>query len=238
VAFGALVVFSSVACGVFAEQPVIATPSPVFDYNVIRNHDFENGTEPWSAVASGGGAVMLSADAAFSGEQGLVVSFSGEDEKAGVPASGAIQRVDAGSVPEVISGYYRVERWNAGAATLQIDVVVRMLGAQNPDGDDVHEARFVLALSGSELPPEPGVRQVYLRREAPETGRWRRLSFPVLEAIQEELFWDPTQLDGVVIGMTVRHGSPDASDSPEALVYFDRMYAGPLAFDPNGPIEE
>jgi len=229
-----LVALLSAACGVFAEQPVIASPTPLIHPNVLVNSGFESGAEPWFARESSAGlpVVQLTDQAARSGDFSLALSIDSSPEQTSA-VSQAVQRIQGDVFPEFVSGYYYVADWEPGDASQYVAFTVSIQGGNHPDGTDVHELRFVLAGAAGEPEPPADGAYVFLSRDEPAKGEWTYFAYPLLEAVRTRLDWDPIGWEHIDLSFEVRYDQKPSDATATATVRFDDLYFGPQVFSPN-----
>ena len=81
-------------------------------------------------------------------------------------------------------------------------------------------------------------RYVYLNRDDPAVGEWTYFSYPVLDAVRKALGWDPVGWDYIETFFEARYDAKTLGTVADADVYYDDLYLGPQAFNPNRPPDE
>jgi hypothetical protein len=232
-------IVASTACGVFAEQPVVSTPTAVLDPNRLQNAGFESGEAPWYALEQGEWRRFAIADGfARTGEHSLKLELRGEEAAERTRIAGAIQRIEGGApFPEFLSGYYYVDRWEPIEPFQYLQFVVSIHGGNHPDGGDIHQVRFIVA--GAQRPPFTLSNAVFLflRRGQPDIGEWTYFSYPILDAVRTRLGWDPVDWEFIEVFFEVRYDQKTIGTVAAADVYYDDLYIGQQALNPNRPDE-
>jgi len=230
---------SLVACGVFAEQPVIPTPTLPPGANRLQNPGFEAGTQYWTSP-DGTANPAFTPDGAIvhSGAQSAHLELRGSADDVGSRVVGGVQVLPAPEFPEVVSGFYYVARWEPPEPFQYIEVGVAVHGGNHPDGLDLHQVRFLLAGAPREPFTLLNGRFQFLNRDQPEAGRWVYFSYPVREAFRTQLGWDPLGWDYIDLSFEVRYDEKDPGKAAAADVYVDDLYAGTQALDPNRPPDD
>jgi hypothetical protein len=233
-AVAALCACASAACGVFAEQPVIATPTPAVHGNILSNAGFEDGSEPWQTRDRGDWRPFAVSDAlARTGANSLQLALNGEAGAEGSQVVGAVQRLNGDAFPEFVAGFYYVDEWQSAETSPYIEFVVTIYGGNHPDGLPVHEARFIIAGASREPFTLLDGQFIFLSRNQPAKGEWTYFSYPILEAIRKRLVWDPAGWESLELSLEVRYDEKPAGEVIGAEVYFDDVYLGSQLLNPN-----
>ena len=214
-----IVLVISSGCGAFEESPPEATPTPSA-MNVLVDAGFEGSAPAWTTFPPTTSTEHISADHARSGASSLAVSIGT------YPAMAAVQSVNPKDFPEFLSGYYRIDHWREGDAYLQFVVKARAANG-GPDLD----VRFLIA--GAALPPEtgPDARYVFLSRGEPATGDWTYFAYPLKDAFEHHAGGVPTSWASIDVSLEIHGGRAGAAET----AYFDDVYLGPQAGNPNHP---
>jgi hypothetical protein len=227
------------ACGVFAEQPVIATPTPAFDANALDNAGFENGPEPWYVREQEGWSSFTIADAmAHTGAHSLKLELRGDEQDVRTGIAGAIQRIEGDVFPEYISGYYYVDHWQSIEPFQYLQFVVSVHGGDHPDGGDIHQIRVPIAGAPRQPFDLSNAQFLFLSRDDPKVGEWTYFSYPILDGFSTRLGWDPVGWDYIEVFFETRYDQKLEGTTASADVYFDDLYMGPQTFNPNRPPED
>jgi hypothetical protein len=205
----------SAACGLYDDHPYALPTAPTqASVNLLQNAGFED-TGVWTP--SDPGAFSISEQAHAGLESGEL-----RGTKKGVAASQPV--ADATTIPEFVSGYYRLNGWKppAGAdAEVGLRVTVRAGGAD-----------FILHFSFGGLQATPAgtpgnERYVFLSRGAPATGAWTYFGYAVAAAFKDQFGLADTGIEGIAVGIELRGEGTQA--------WFDDVYAGTQARNPNRP---
>lgn len=209
-------------CGLLEESPPVATPTPAIS-NILIDPGFETSDPPaWRSLNNS--PLVSSTELARSGERSAALASDGAD-------SVAVQTVSVSEMPEFLSGYYRVEEW-PDSADAYLQFTVRAAGA---GVEPVRALRFLIAGAAEEPePPAPEVRFVFLSRDRPVVGEWTYFAYPVREAFVTRALAVPTGFSAIDI--TVEARSSGGGGEP-ITAYFDDLYLGPQAGNPNRPRE-
>jgi hypothetical protein len=228
-----------VGCGLFEELPPLATPTPSAA-NLIQNPGFENGTEPWFALQQDSWRPFEITDAvAHGGERSLSLELRGEDADINTRIVGAIQPINTTVFPEYVSGFYRVDDWNANASFQYLQFVVVVRGGDFADQFGIHEVRFPIAGIDREPFFLSNARFLFLSRDEPKIGKWVYFGYPLRQAFSSRLGHVPTQWESIEAFFEVRYdGKLAEQPATGAHVYFDDLYAGPLLDNPNHPNDD
>jgi hypothetical protein len=221
------------ACGVFAEQPSVAPPTPLIQPNVLANPGFEDGADPWYAGAPDWQPFTVNNARPRSGALSLELDLRGDEQAPGAAIAGATQRLQGDAFAEFISGYYYVDDWQPAQGFQYLDVVITINGGNHPDGAAVHELHLLLAGAPEEPASLTSGQSVFLSRDEPAVGEWVYFSYPVLEAIRTHLGWDPIGWESIDVALTVRYDQKTPGAAAAATVYYDDLYFGPQVFNPN-----
>jgi hypothetical protein len=227
---------AAAGCGLLEAPPPLPTPTPP-PSNVIFNPGFEAGAEGWNSVAAGGAEAAVDEGHARAGERSLLLALDPITPDGG--SAGAVQQVQTTALPEYLSGWYRVERWDLDAEFVYLQFVVRLRGAALPGDFQVHELRFIIA--GAERDPEEppeGAAYVYLSRDDPERGEWTYFGYPVRQTFASRFGAEPTTWESMEIALEARYvRATDVAgdDGANVLVLIDDLFAGPFIDNPNQP---
>lgn len=231
----ALLAVATGACGVFAEQPVVASPTPLVQPNVLVNPGFEAGADPWFAPSPDWQPFSVDNLRPRTGTLSLDLQIAADGRTAPSAVSGAAQRIQEDVFPEFLSGYYFVDAWQPGEAVPYLSVTLSIVGGDDPDGAAIHELRLMLAGARQALRPLESGAYVFLSRDEPAIGEWVYFAYPVLEAVRSALGWDPLGWQYVDVAFELRYDRERPAASGAARVYYDDLYLGPQALSPNPP---
>ena len=209
--------------------------------NLLSNPSFEAGRGPWFSLETEGWGTPFSVStaAARSGASSALLEVR-SDAVAGagpVRVFGVVQELRPPDFPEVLSGYYCVERWEQGTPKQYLQSVVIVHAARNIPAEVAsatnHQIRYILAGVESQPTFIGNARYVMVGRGAPKLGEWVRFERNVREDFQE-LWGDvPEGFASLRIFFETRWDDRKASDGPSAAdVYYDDLYLGPAAEAP------
>jgi hypothetical protein len=211
----------ALACGAFEESPAPPTPTPS-GANLLADPGFEGLAPAW-VIFPPAGAHEIAPGQAHGGDSSLALHLS--------PAVGALsasQAVNPAAFPEFLSGFYRVEGPSADDVLLQFVVKA---GGGAPG--EVREMRFVIAGAASDPEQATEARYVFLSRDNPAEDEWTYFAYPVAAAFQAHTGAIPQAWSSVDVSL----GARALSGNDAATVYFDDVYLGTQAGNPNRPKE-
>jgi len=238
---GALLI--SGACGGGATQPVPSPPSggAAVPENLFLNPDFEEGEQPWFSMTTEawGPPFQINGSAADSENQSAVLQMRAEPKASGAKVFGVVQEITPEQFPELVSGYYRVESWARGTEKQYVQFVVIVFEASNtPVTAPNHQIRYLLA--GIDQPPFSitNARFVFVDTDEPVTGEWVYFERNIREDFEELWGAVPEGFSKIRILFEVRYdGKTAGSGEVKADVFYDDLYVGPAAANPNRPRE-
>ncbi|MGB6896754.1 MAG: hypothetical protein WBF37_12540 [Dehalococcoidia bacterium] len=233
----------SAGCGGGATQPAPSPPSggAAVSENLFLNPDFEEGEQPWFSMTTQawGPPFEVSGSAADSENQSALLQMRAGPEAAGARVFGVVQEITPEHFPELVSGYYRVEDWARGAEKQYVQFVVIVFEASNtPVTSPNHQIRYLLA--GIEEPPFSigNARFVFVGTDEPVTGQWVYFERNIRDDFQELWGAVPEGFSKIRILLEVRYDDKAAgSGEVKADVFYDDLYVGPAAANPNRPEE-
>lgn len=195
--------------------------------NVFANPGFEVGAPPWCFLKPP--PFVVSDTVAHSGSASAHLPFSADQSEEGHKIAYLVQEIKPQELPEVLSGYYRVENWNKGTEKQYLQFVVIVLGDDNlPGGYSNHQIRYLLAGIGDPPFAISNAHFVFLSRDDPPTGEWVRFERNVREDF--ETLWGaaPKNFDYIRVLFEVRYDDKKIGEGPlGADVYYDDLYFGP-----------
>ncbi len=215
------------------------TPAAPQQQNLFLNPGFEEGRDPWISLetAAWGRPFSATDSAAHSGSNSALLELRSDDEGAGsVRVYGVVYEMKPEEFPELISGYYCVERWDQGTPRQYLQFVVIALAAENiPEevaSSTNHQMRYILAGVDSQPTFISNAHYVMISQSQPEPGQWVRFERNVRDDF--EALWGgvPKGYAGLRIFFEVRWDDRQASDGVSAAdVYYDDLYFGPAESD-------
>ncbi len=225
--------------GVLVGSTVVLDPGfsmgPTPSSGLFGNPSFENGREPWFSLETEawGRPFSVSQQQARSGASSALLELRSSDGGA-TRIYGAVQEIAPTEFPEVLSGYYYVDRWEQGTPKQYLQFVVIVFEAGNipPEaaGANNHQIRYILA--GVDAPPiEVGnARFVMVGTGAPEQSRWVHFERNIRQDFQQLWGSVPEDFKNLRLLFEVRWDGRSPSDGPSAAdVYYDDLYIGPPA---------
>jgi hypothetical protein len=261
-----LVFVLAVACGGDGDEgpevtpgvtPVDVTPTSVAgacvpqaplegEANAFHNPGLESGREPWCSLhVTEVPPFEVTQDFAHSGDSSAVLQMRVPAEEAGnAKVFYLVQEVMPEELPELISGYYRVENWSKGTPKQYLQFVVILCrekegfdcrgGATNLPGEHNHQIRYILAGIDEEPFQIANAFFVFLSREEPRTGEWVYFERNLMDDFEELWGAVPEGFDKIRVLFEVRYDDKEAGTLPaEADVYYDDLYMGPASENPN-----
>lgn len=222
------------ACGDGSEPPSRAAapcgegpqPPPPTD-NVFANPGFEDGGAPWCFLKPP--AFIVSEDVAHSGSTSARLPFRADESEEGNKIAYLVQEIKMEELPEVLSGYYRVENWSKGTEKQYLQFVVIVWGADNaPSGFQNHQIRYLLA--GIDSPPFAiaNAQFVFVSRDDPPVGEWVRFERNLREDFENLWGAVPQGFEYIRVLFEVRYDDKAVGEGPlGADVYYDDLYLGP-----------
>jgi hypothetical protein len=214
---------------------VIASPTP--GLNLLRDPGLEGPiSDAWTSRDQPDWQPFAISDAvARNGTKSLRLELHGEDSATGSRIAGAVQGVQTAEFPEFLSGYYRAESWREGAPFQYLQFVIVVRGSDLGTGFQVDELRFPIAGLRQNPAEVENARVQFISRAEPALGEWTYFAYPVRHAFAQHFGRAPLQWQSIELALEVRYDAKLAGTEAEADVYFDDLYLGPQAFNPNRP---
>lgn len=212
--------------------------------NLFQNPGFEEGDDPWISLDSPnwGPPFTVSNRQAHSGQNSALLEMR-PDPSLDIKVFGVLQDVTPAKLPEVISGYYYVERWEQGTKIqyLQFAVIVDQAanrpvitfeGTPSPN----HQIRYPLTEGGNELAAEV-LNAAYFKFNAPvRVGQWTYFERNLCDDFQAAWQDVPEDFAKLRFFFEARYEGRRPEEGPAiADVYYDDLYIGPAAGNPNRP---
>lgn len=235
--------FAAAGCGLFEDPAESLAPTPTPDpagvaFNLFANPGFELGEMGWTYRDAGEWRPFAISDSvAYRGERSLELRLESADADTGTRIVGAVQEIRPTEMPEYLSGWYRVDEWTAAAPHQYVQFVVAVYGADYEDEFDIHEVRFPIVGIESDPFTLTNARWRYLSRDTtPELGTWTYFGYPVRWAFEQAWGRAPAGFDRIDVFFEVRYDNKVAGQGAStATVYFDDVYLGLFATNPNQP---
>ncbi|MGH7822387.1 MAG: hypothetical protein ACREQ9_21700 [Candidatus Binatia bacterium] len=212
--------------------------------NLLRNGDFELGREPWFDLAGPSRPYWhgfeIADDVACRGRRSARLPLEAREDGQAIAIHGFIQEVapaetrDTKSgeasreLPAILSGCYRVERWQRRLPKQYVQFVVIVWGSDTHPRAPNIQMRYVLA--GIREPPFPiaNARFVFLGGEEPETGKWIRFERNLRKDWLEHWGALPRRYEKLRLLFEARFdGRQEPLTGALGEAYFDDLYLGP-----------
>ena len=220
-------------------EPPFPAPTPNEPDNLFANPSFEDGAQPWFSLTTPawGMPFTVSGRRAHTGTSGALLELRSAEEGAGAArVYGVVQEIAPGAFPEVISGYYYVDRWERGTPKQYLQFVIIVFDATEIPPEALpannHQIRYLLA--GVDSPPIQigNARFVMVGAGEPEQGRWVYFERNLRRDFEQLWGAVPEGFSGLRLLFEVRWDDRQRSDSPSAAdVYYDSLYIGPARTD-------
>jgi hypothetical protein len=215
---------ASMSLAAMCSESPVAPPSTD---NLFANPGFEDGTDPWCSLKPP--AFVQTEDLAHAGKASAFLPFRAGESESGNKIFYLVQEIELHELPEVISGYYRVNSWEKGTEKQYLQFVVIVFGGANPPNDYTnHQIRYLLSGIGSPPFEISNAKFVFLTRDEPPVGEWVHFERNLRDDFEK--FWGaaPQNFDKVRILFEVRYDDKKIGEGPvSADVYYDDLYLGP-----------
>ena len=201
-------------------------PAPA-EGNVFPNGGFEQGHDPWFALKPPD--FLVSQGVAHSGSASALLRMRAPVEASGIGIHYLVQEAAPAQMPEVVSGYYRVDNWISGTPKQYLQFVVIAPGPDNfPTDPPNYQIRYLLAGIDQDPFAISNAKFVYLTKEDPPQGKWVYFERNLREDFQKLWGAVPEGFDCLRFLFEVRFDDKVSGDGPaEADVYYDDLYLGP-----------
>lgn len=203
--------------------------------NVLANGSFERGREPWFDLAHHRpywhGFEVVEAPGAPDGAHAARLRVTAPAARATVAIHGVVQDLaplPGDALPETLSGWYRVERWNRRVPKQYVQAVV--IADERLANGEILGRQLRYVLSGiRERPFEmPVASFFFLGPEEPETGRWLRFERDLRRDWAEAWGAPPGPIDAIRVLFEARFDGREATEPADlAEVLWDDLYMGP-----------
>ena len=200
--------------------------------NRFANPGFEEGREPWFSKTDSWGTSFSVSDARpHSGEHSGLLELRSDEQAGSNRVYGIVQEISPEEFPEIVSGFYCVERWEQGTPFQYLQFVIIVHDAENIPaelGATNHQIRYILAGAESQPTFISNARYVMVTASAPNVGEWVPFEFDVEDDFLE-LWGDvPHGYQKLAFFFEVRwDGREPTAGISVADVYYDDLYAGP-----------
>jgi hypothetical protein len=216
--------------------------------NVFANPGFEAGQDPWySKTTPNWGQPFSVSSAQKHGGQNAALLNLRSDPDIDTRVVGVVQDLTPEKLPEVISGYYYVENWEQSTKIQYMQFAVIVDQAENrpeiiSEGTPSlnHQMRYFL---NSNKPEDLTVQilnaqYIVINSEPPAKGRWVYFERNLCDDFQDKWGAVPKAFAKLSIFFEARYEArPPDSGPTSADVYYDDLYLGPAAGNPNRPAD-
>jgi hypothetical protein len=234
----AALVAAATACGSSSSTEPAGTAAgpPAISANLFLNPGFEEGANPWYSLATEawGPPFQVSDKEAHGGSRSAFLELQAGPQDAGAKVFGVVQEVTADSFPEVVSGYYHVDNWVRATQKQYLQFVVIVWGATNlPGGFANHQIRYPLA--GISEPPFQlsNARFLFVGKDEPAQGQWVHFERNIKQDFEDAWGAVPQGFSKIRMLFEARYDDKSAGTEGKADVYYDDLYIGPAAGNPN-----
>jgi hypothetical protein len=216
-----------------------ATPAAATG-NALRNGGFESGSEPWTSLgtADWGTPFTVTQLHPHSGANSAYLQLRSEDGGT-TKVYGVVQEFSPGQLPETLSGYYYVDKWEQGTPKQYLQFVVIVNGAANiPQevtrlGAHNHQVRYILAGVDTQPTNIANSRYVFVTKEQPKLGQWVHFERNVRQDFCKLWGSLPAGFTSIRVFFETRWDERKDTDAPSSAdVYYDDIYWGPASGAP------
>jgi hypothetical protein len=207
--------------------------APPLEGSLFANPGFEEGEAPWISLESWGTQFAVSDAVAHSGTSSAFLELRSEGaEGEAARVFGVEQEITPEEFPDVLSGYYYVDRWEPGTPKQYLQFVVIVFGADNipPEVASAtnHQIRYILAGVDSQPIQISNAKFVMVGTGAPTQGEWVHFQRNIRQDFQELWGGVPEGYDYIRILFETRWDDRASTDGASAAdVYYDDLYVGP-----------
>lgn len=203
--------------------------------NLLLNPSFESEREPWYAMLDRPywANFVRSRERARSGEWAAKLELTSRGFSRAERIYGAIQDVSATELPHWLSGWFRVDRWQRGAAKQYIQAVVAIGNPEAPlviPPPPAPNLQLAYVLGGIEEAPFPiaNRRFQFAGTGDVQLGEWIPFEFDLREDFLREYGYVPRSVEWLRVFFEVRYDERNPAEDLEAYaeVYFDDLYLG------------
>ena len=224
------------ACGGDSDIEGPLTPSARPEgANLFVNPSFEEGPGPWISLETSawGKPFSVSQRQVQSGANSALLELRSTEEGAGSAfVYGVVQELELEEFPDVLSGYYYVDRWEKGTPRQYLQFVVIVFGVPNLPAQPNHQIRYILAGVDSQPTFISNARYRMLSRDEPKVGEWVYFERNIREDFQELWGAAPVNFGTTRILFEVRWDDRTPADGLSAAdVFYDNLYLGPAGED-------
>jgi hypothetical protein len=226
--------------GLFASR---AAMPPGFHGNLLANPGFEQGEAGWTYPMESPywGKFEVVQAPVRSGRRAahLRLRADSEDQTNAVWILGVMQESTPERFPDVMGGWYRVERWDKGADVthlyLQAVAIVwtsqaaSVLNPENPAANaGLLNYQLRSYLAGVSEPPFllANARVHFASKQLPRLGHWTYFEVPLRQEFERQWGSVPTGYDRLRLLFEARWDQRPAGSRIEADAYFDDLFVG------------
>ena len=197
--------------------------------NLFKNPGFEKGKKPWTTMATPlwSKSFKVTGAQAHSGQKSAYLEVRSAGQLGG-RVFGVVQEVEPNTFPKVISGYYRVEKWQK-STTLQYLHVAVIADSTDLRGNYVnHQIRYMLG-GIKERPYEiENAKFIVVKSEEPALGKWVQFKRDIAEDFRKQWGAVPKEFSSIRVLFEARY-EQKKPEEPEVVadVYYDDLYIGP-----------
>jgi hypothetical protein len=228
------------APGVTKDATCAATVAPPAPGNAFQNGGFESERDPWTSLTTStwGRRFEVSQRKAHSGSNSAYLQLRSGDGGA-TRVYGVVQEFSPGQLPDTLSGYYYVDRWEKNTPRQYLQFVIIVNNATNIPkevtnlGASNHQIRYILA--GVDIQPThiANSRYVFVTKDPPKVGQWVHFERNIRQDFCNLWGSVPVGFTSVRVLFETRWDERADSDGPSAAdVYYDDLYWGPPAEAP------
>lgn len=220
-------------------KPQVATTVEPVDWaassNLFANASFEEGREPWTSLAAPERPhwmdFEISDQVAKSGLHAALLALHATGTiHRGARIWGLVRDFEKQPLPQIVSGWYRVENWKRGSKRQYVQVVVMAFGVAE-EFPDLKGAPVQLAyvLAGIDEAPFNIRNRKFLKAGPIEPQRdvWIPFRFDLHRDFESHWGRVPKKSERVRVMFEARFDDPAPAPDLAANVYFDDLYFGP-----------
>ena len=210
------------------QQKTTKKPKEPSTPNLFENPGFEQGKKPWFSLTTPGWGppFEVTSTLARSGKKSAYLKM--RSEVSGTQVFGAVQEISPEKLPEVVSGYYRIENWQKGIPLQYFQFVVIAKKTDLPGGHANHQIRYILGGIKDKPFELENAKFVFVGPETPELKKWVRFERNLAEDFKAQWGAIPKKFSSIRVFLEARY-EQKTPEQPEAIadVYFDDLYIGP-----------
>jgi hypothetical protein len=226
--------------GVTKDATCSATVAVAAPGNALKNGGFESGPDPWASLTTPdwGRAFVVSQQKAHSGANSAYLQLRSEDGGA-TRVYGVVQEITPGALPDTLSGYYYVDKWEKGTPRQYLQFAIIVTGATNLPASVVnlgasnHQIRYILAGVDTQPTNIANSKYVLVSKDPPKVGQWVHFERNIRQDFCNLWGSVPYGFSDVRVFFETRWDERAPTDGPSSAdVYYDDLYWGPAAGAP------